>query len=298
MQRIFDHPRRIRTTVVNHGEDILGTLSGIFVGVLLLVFYTVRFIIKVAFFVSIMLFLILSGFYMYSRLRVQAAQVRLETAQADFAVASYNASLSHGEPYVARVMEAENKIKLAEKDIINLSVYGPLGDSNAPAPNQADLDRQKRNLTDSTMPGMRINKVLLVLILLSFSAEVASAPASGFCFSAAGAEYGITPEILWSIAKVESGFNPQAVRWDRNGTYDYGVMQINSGWAPRPGLAVWRSLGDPCTNVWCGAWILARRIRRYGYTWETVGCYNASNNGKRARYARKIYVVFKRNYRH
>ena len=136
--------------------------------------------------------------------------------------------------------------------------------------------------------------LLALMLLLSFSVP---AFASAFCFSEAGTEYGISPELLWSIAKVESGFNPRAVRWARNGTYDYGVMQINSGWAPRLGLAVWQSLGDPCINVRCGAWILSQCVRRYGYTWKAVGCYNASNDAKRARYARKVYAVFKGYFR-
>ena len=140
-----------------------------------------------------------------------------------------------------------------------------------------------------------LTSLFLAFILVLFLS--ASVFASGFCFGEAGAEYGVSPELLWSIAKVESGFRPRAVHWDANGTYDFGVMQINSGWAPRLGLAVWRSLGDPCANVRCGAWILARCVRRYGYTWEAVGCYNASNDGKRVRYARKVYAVFRRYFR-
>ncbi len=131
----------------------------------------------------------------------------------------------------------------------------------------------------------------MILILSS------AAPAYAFCFEAAGAKYGVSPRLLWSIAKVESDFTPQAVNWNQNGTYDYGLMQINSAWAPTLGMGVWRSLGNPCTNVKAGAWILARCVRRYGYTWEAVGCYNASDNEKRARYARRVYAVFKRYFR-
>ena len=137
-----------------------------------------------------------------------------------------------------------------------------------------------------------MNRILVALILLlSFPAL-----ASAFCFEAAGTEYGVSPGLLWSIAKVESGFAPQAVHWNQNGTYDYGLMQINSGWAQRLG-PVWQSLGDPCTNVKVGAWILAQCVQRYGYMWEAVGCYNSSSERKRQEYARKIYAVFKRYFR-
>ena len=58
-----------------------------------------------------------------------------------------------------------------------------------------------------------------------------------FCFEEAGAEYGVSPRLLWAIAKAESGFNPAAMSVNTNGTFDYGVMQINSGWYPILGRA-------------------------------------------------------------
>jgi len=110
-----------------------------------------------------------------------------------------------------------------------------------------------------------------------------------FCFEEAGERYGISPQLLWGIAKVESNFNPYAVNSNSNGTYDFGVMQINSSWYRTLGKELWGQLGDPCTNVYTGAWILARCIQRHGYTWEAVGCYNASSRCKKVRYAKKVY---------
>jgi len=104
-------------------------------------------------------------------------------------------------------------------------------------------------------------------------------------------EYGVSPQLLWAIAKVESDFIPHAINRNPNGTYDYGVMQINSVWAEKLGIDIWRSLGEPCTNVRVGAWILAQCIQKHGYTWEAVGCYNASDKKKRQKYARKVYAV-------
>ena len=145
------------------------------------------------------------------------------------------------------------------------------------------------------MSGMPVKRALIAFLLVLCLSTPAFA--SRYCFEAAGAEYGVSPQLLWSIAKTESGFAPRAVRWDPNGTYDYGVMQINSSWAPKLGLASWRRLGDPCANIKAGAWILAGCVRRYGYTWKAVGCYNASSKSKREEYARKVYVVFKRYFR-
>ena len=71
-------------------------------------------------------------------------------------------------------------------------------------------------------------------------------------------------------------------------------MQINSSWARVLGKELWSSLGDPCTNVKVGAWILSDCIRKHGYTWEAVGAYNTSQKHKRARYARKVYMALQK----
>jgi soluble lytic murein transglycosylase-like protein len=111
----------------------------------------------------------------------------------------------------------------------------------------------------------------------------------GFCFEEAGKIYGISPQLLWSIAKVESNFDPGAINRNHNGTYDFGIMQINSSWYQVLGKKIWNRLGDPCTNVHVGAWVLAQCIQRHGNTWEAIGCYNTSSKSKRIRYAVKVY---------
>jgi len=114
-------------------------------------------------------------------------------------------------------------------------------------------------------------------------------PVHAFCFKEAGAIYRVSPQLLWAIAKVESSFNPSAVNRNANGSYDYGLMQINSSWMKVLGEELWAFLGDPCLNVKVGAWILAQCMKRHGQTWEAVGCYNATSPDKRAKYAWKIY---------
>jgi hypothetical protein len=114
------------------------------------------------------------------------------------------------------------------------------------------------------------------------------APAGAMCFEEAGRTYNISPQLLRTIARVESRFNPRAIHYNRNGSYDFGIMQINSSWAPTLGKSLWNSLGDPCTNVQTGAWILAQSISRHGYCWKAIGYYNARDPVKRAQYIRKI----------
>ena len=115
-----------------------------------------------------------------------------------------------------------------------------------------------------------------------------------FCFEEAGQEYNISPLLLWSIAKNESGFNPTAIGRNTNGSYDYGVMQINTIWAKTLGKERWNALADPCTNVRTGAWILRQCIDKYGYNWTAVGCYNSQTPSKRDRYAARIEAEVRR----
>ena len=97
--------------------------------------------------------------------------------------------------------------------------------------------------------------------------------------------------LLYAIAKTESGLNPNAVNRNRNGSYDIGLMQVNSRWLPtlRKYGVDEKQLFDPCVSIHVGAWILAQNMQRMGNSWEAVGAYNARNPELRLRYARKVY---------
>jgi len=114
-----------------------------------------------------------------------------------------------------------------------------------------------------------------------------------FCFDEAGAQYGINPLVLRAIASEESNFDPAAVNWNTNGTFDYGLMQINSIWRPVLGEERWKALGDACYNTKTGAWILANCIDKYGYNWKAVGCYNSQTPEKSENYARRVFKRLK-----
>lgn len=138
-------------------------------------------------------------------------------------------------------------------------------------------------------------RVVIPILLLAIS-FITTKAACAFCYEEAGNRYGISPHLLHAISKGESNLNPIAVNHNTNGSYDFGLMQINSSWEPalrRFGIH-WDSLADPCTNVMVGAWVLSQCIRDYGYNWPAIGCYNSRTPSKRDRYAARIARIIER----
>jgi soluble lytic murein transglycosylase-like protein len=126
--------------------------------------------------------------------------------------------------------------------------------------------------------------------ILAGAALVISSSASA-CWEEAAQKYGMNPYLLYAIAKTESNLNPSAINRNKNGSYDIGLMQINSRWLPslrRYGIEE-THLWDACVNIQVGAWVLAQNMQRMGNSWEAVGAYNARNPELRIKYAQKVY---------
>ncbi|WP_078789316.1 lytic transglycosylase domain-containing protein [Trichlorobacter thiogenes] len=134
----------------------------------------------------------------------------------------------------------------------------------------------------------------LIIYVLSAVSLLFSSNAHAYCFEEAGQLYGINPMVLRSIAGVESGNKPDAVGKNTNGSYDVGLMQINTIWKSTLGQERWKHLGDACYNTKTGAWILAACISKYGYNWRAVGCYNSQTPEKSEIYAKKVFEKLER----
>lgn len=111
-------------------------------------------------------------------------------------------------------------------------------------------------------------------------------------FSQAGQDFGVSPRLLTAIAKVESGFDRDAVKVNKNGTRDVGIMQVNSWWENHFGPKLWKKIEtDTRTNIRAGAYILSECISRHGETWKAVGCYHSQDDERQETYIGKVSGV-------
>ena len=134
------------------------------------------------------------------------------------------------------------------------------------------------------LPVAAIGRILAAVALLACSGAHA-------CWEEAAERYGMNPYLLYAIARTESNLNASAINRNKNGSYDIGLMQINSRWLPtlrKYGIEE-THLWDACVNIQVGAWVLAQNVQRMGNSWEAVGAYNARNPELRIKYAQKVY---------
>ena len=117
--------------------------------------------------------------------------------------------------------------------------------------------------------------------IVSFVFFLCACMRSEACWQEAAQRYGVSAQLLYAIARVESGLDPAAVNRShrsRTGSYDIGLMQINSSHLrtlSRYGIRE-ADLYNPCTNIHVGAWLLADSFSRNGTSWDAVGAYNAA----------------------
>lgn len=116
------------------------------------------------------------------------------------------------------------------------------------------------------------------------------------CFIDASKKYNVPKEILITVASVESKFNKNAINYNKNGTYDLGIMQINSRWFDKLSIIGIdeKMLKNPCQNIMIGAWVMAQKISAYGFNWVAIQRYNGSDT--QLKYAQKIRDKLEKSY--
>lgn len=113
------------------------------------------------------------------------------------------------------------------------------------------------------------------------------------CFHDASAKNEVPVKLLFAVAFTESSFKPNSLNKNKNGTRDYGLMQINSIWAKaakKHGFSWEKIKKDPCTNVMFGGYILKQNKKRLGSWSKAIGAYNAGfSKSPKARKVRERY---------
>ena len=141
-----------------------------------------------------------------------------------------------------------------------------------------------------------LNRMTMFVALMQLgpvpqAAALLPSPEVDACLQAAAAKHGISYVLLRAISEQESGFNPRALGKNSNGSYDMGLMQINSAWLPtlqKYGIKA-ADLYEPCVSADVSAWLLASNFKSMGVTWRAVGAYNAGTEWKRVRYAVSVH---------
>jgi soluble lytic murein transglycosylase-like protein len=111
------------------------------------------------------------------------------------------------------------------------------------------------------------------------------------CINQAAVAYHVPAPLILSIMKQENGRNGDAIR-NKNGTYDLGVLQINSRWLPtlsKYGYTRKDLQFDPCKNLMAGAWILANNLAEGKSLWSGIGDYHSHTPKYNTAYRNKVY---------
>lgn len=113
------------------------------------------------------------------------------------------------------------------------------------------------------------------------------------CVPEAAAYHGVNELVVQAIIWHESRNRSSLVIRNSNGSVDVGLGGINS--------IHYRELGrynvapdqllDGCVNVYVTAWLLSKKVARYGQTWEAVGAYHSETPALKLAYAQRIRRV-------
>lgn len=114
------------------------------------------------------------------------------------------------------------------------------------------------------------------------------------CINQAAVTYHVPASLILSILTVEGGEVGTASP-NKNGTFDYGPMQINTIWLDkiRPyGYTKEMIRNDPCANVMVGAWILSTNIASSSDLWRGIGGYHSYSPMLNDAYQHKVWRVY------
>lgn len=116
------------------------------------------------------------------------------------------------------------------------------------------------------------------------------------CINHASTTYHVPVSLILSVMRQENGCNGQAVK-NKNGSYDLGVMQVNTSWLPT--LSHYRYSREdlqfnPCKNVMVATWILATNIAKGDTLWSGTADYHSHTPKYNTAYLKSIYKNYQK----
>lgn len=116
------------------------------------------------------------------------------------------------------------------------------------------------------------------------------------CINRAAIFYKVPATIIISVLRQEGGKNGDAIK-NKNGTYDYGVMQINSIWLPKISVYGYTKEDvqyNACKNISVGTWILSQSIAEGKNVWSGVGNYHSHTPKRNYKYSTVIQTHYQK----
>ncbi len=124
------------------------------------------------------------------------------------------------------------------------------------------------------------------------------------CIEASARFNALPPALLIAVRQQEGG-RVGAWRHNADGSFDYGVMQINSLWLPvlaPEGYTAAALTYDSCASIAASAWIMAQALSTHGAWnrfdanplafWRAVGDYHSHTPQLNRSYAEQIWVRY------
>jgi hypothetical protein len=125
------------------------------------------------------------------------------------------------------------------------------------------------------------------------------APALVACMTLASSLNGLPEKLLPAIHTIEGG-KPGSIATNKNGTQDFGVMQINSSWLPTLADGLGKSQGeirsalinDGCFNIQIAGFIVKHNLdTARGDVWKGVGLYSSHTPTLNLIYQAKVAIA-------
>lgn len=121
-----------------------------------------------------------------------------------------------------------------------------------------------------------------------------------YCVNSASKHFKISPMIVYTIADIEGGKIGTASK-NKNGTYDLGVMQLNTINIDRikekfPNVTYMDLIYKPCVNIYVGTWFLTEEIKRVNYNvLKGIGNYHSRTKKFHDKYMKRFTERYKKN---